>query len=110
MALHPFFAPALLLACRQDSFKKAVTSARSKAECISQTVGVQLGSAIQVKELSQDAGPVKEAADPELDPQLPPPSLHQKHINASWIFTSKVFVCFETHLMVFHRSSLSKQY
>ena len=99
--------------CRQDAFKKAVQSAKAKAECISQTVGVQLGSALQVRELAQEAGPtMKEAgAEGDIDPKSPPVSLHQRHLNASWTFSSKVYVCFETqpttHL---HTRSHSKQY
>lgn len=100
--------------CRQEAFKKAVTSAKAKAECISQTVGVQLGSAIQVKELAQDSGPtMKEAVskEAELDLQSPPVSLHQRQINASWTFSSRVFVCFETQPVHLHgMRSHSKQY
>ena len=40
--------------CRQEAFRRAVSNAKSKAQCISQTIGVQLGAALEVTELSQD--------------------------------------------------------
>ena len=44
----------LVFTCRQEAFRRAVTNAKSKAQCISQTIGVQLGAALELNELSQD--------------------------------------------------------
>lgn len=82
---------------RQEAFKRAVVSAKAKAECVSQTVGVQLCSAVQLKEISQDSSAVAPVVSTELsDSNQLSASLHQKHLGASLMFSSKVFVCFET--------------
>jgi len=83
---------------RQEAFKRAVISAKAKAECVTQTVGVQLGPALQVVELTQesaDAPTAKERTKLDTTDQSPA-SLHQKHLNASLAFTSRVYICFET--------------
>lgn len=91
--------------CRQEAFKRAVTSAKAKAECISQTVGVQLGPAIEVRELEQSSETPKQAAggiethhraSTLSAHNTHSTSLHHVHTNASIAFTSRVFVCFET--------------
>lgn len=75
---------------------KAVTSAKAKAECITQTVGVHLGPAIEVKEIQQDCvqgSPALVGMEFE-SPQSS--GLHLRHMNASMVFTSQVAICFET--------------
>lgn len=75
---------------RQEAFKRAVISAKAKAECISQTVGVQLGPAIQVTETDQDSSAQQGTGDGDVG------SMHQQHLVASLTFISRVFVCFDT--------------
>ena len=88
--------------CSQEAFKKAVLSAKAKAECISQTVEVQLGSAIQVREVPQDSSEklVPKQENPmggRLDLYSNRDSLYQRYTDAAETFISHVFVCFETH-------------
>lgn len=86
-----------LTLCRQEAFKRAVTSAKAKAECIVQTVGVQLGPAIEVKELQQDCveGSITEQVS-DLEGSVQSAGLHQRHVNSSLVFLSDVSICFET--------------
>ena len=85
---------------RQEAFKKAVGNAKAKAQCIAQTVGVQLASALEVTELSQDVirGSSFNAGMEvlESEPNRPcPESLHQRYENATLVYSSEVAVTFE---------------
>ena len=87
--------------CRQEAFKRAVANAKSKAQCISQSVGVQLGPAIEVTEISQDAilGPnsMTEMLEPDLSQnEFLPTSLYVKFGKETLIFKSQVSVVFES--------------
>lgn len=88
------------LLCRREAFKKAVGSAKAKAQCIAQTVGVQLGPALDVTEVSHDvlrvpdSGTAVEILDLEPNrPCLEP--LHQKYTSATLTYSSEVAVTFE---------------
>ena len=86
-----------LLEHRQEAFKRAVISAKAKAECITQTVGVQLGPAIEVKEIEQgciQGSPAPVGEQGVESPQTP--GLHRSHVNTCMVFTSQVVICFET--------------
>lgn len=74
-----------------------MTSAKAKAECIVQTVGVQLGPAIEVKELQQDClqGSMTEQVS-DLESPVQPAGLHLRNVNSSLVFISDVSICFET--------------
>lgn len=85
---------------RQEAFKKAVGNAKAKAQCIAQTVGVQLGSALEVTELSQDViqGSNSNAGMEvlESEPNRPcPESLHQRYGDATLVYSSEVAITFE---------------
>lgn len=85
--------------CRQESFRRAVLNAKAKAQCIAQTVGVQLGPATEVVELSQDR-----SEDTSLAPglhalqetALRTEGLHQRYAKETMTYTSDVSVVFET--------------
>ena len=85
--------------CRQEAFRIAVTNAKGKAQCIAQAVGVRLGAALEVDEISQDTvqgsetGTGMEALDSD-SAQL---SLHQKYTNATLNYISQVHITFEVH-------------
>lgn len=88
---------------RQEAFKRAVANAKSKAQCISQSVGVQLGPAIEVTEISQDVivGPnsMTEFLEPDLSPEKFIPStcsLYVKFDKETLFFKSQVSVVFES--------------
>lgn len=86
--------------CRQEAFKRAVSNAKSKAQCISQTIGVQLGAAVEVTEVSQE-----ETHHPtsrlglEVDPNVPREETSSRLLqllnNQELTYSSQVAVVFE---------------
>ena len=94
--------PCTLIDFRQEAFKKAVSNAKSKAQCITQTVGVQLGSAIEVTEDSQHTSQGSDSSTDmgELEPDLNKPvnhhtSLHQRYESSVLKYQSQVSTTFE---------------
>lgn len=90
----------LLCSCyRQEAFKRAVSNAKSKAQCISQTIGVQLGAALEVIEISQDEFHNHDSrSGTEVDPNTPrvsPSKLQQRLNSQDLTYTSQVSVIFE---------------
>lgn len=90
--------------CRQEAFKRAVSNAKSKAQCISQTIGVQLGAALEVLELSQDeihshsSRVVTGVEEGETEPNVPIPTREASSRilnNQKLTYTSQVSVVFE---------------
>ena len=89
--------------CRKEAFKQAVSSAKSKAQCISQTIGVQLGAALEVTEISQEEihNPFSRLGS-EVDPNVPQEvgassRLHQLLNTQELAYSSQVAVIFEAH-------------
>lgn len=89
------------LFCRQEVFKKAISNAKAKAESIAHTVGVQLGPALEVVELSENVQEEPQAQTwnhPQAERQSQPShfvSLHQRVINCTVTYTSRVSTIFE---------------
>ena len=86
--------------CRQDAFKRAVCNAKSKAQSISQTLGVQLGVALEVTEISQDElhNPTSRLLS-EVDSNVPKEGASSRLLrllnNEELTYTSRVAVIFE---------------
>jgi len=84
---------------RQESFEKAVTNARSKAQSVSKTVGVVLGPAVEVLELSQDAIQGLHSSSTDLNSsgnELLSNNPHVQLARETIVYRSQVSVVFET--------------
>lgn len=80
-----------------------MANAKGKAQSVAQTVGVQLGAATEVTELSHDAFPGSETGmelESAPDPNRPKfTSLHHRFSSATLEFRSQVSVTFEVQPM-----------
>ena len=105
--MHPcggLFITLLHSHCRQEAFKRAVSSAKSKAQSISQTIGVQLGAALEVTEISQDEihglpsgnGALEDDANVTRS-RDGSESIQEISDNQELTYTSRVSVIFEAH-------------
>ena len=88
----------LMSVYRQEAFKKAIMNARSKALCIAQTVGVLLGAAYDVTEVSQEVEEVwipNSCSDDPKTTDINKASLYHRVKAASLNYTSQVSITFE---------------
>ena len=91
---------------RQEAFRKGIANAKSKAQSIAQSVGVRLGPALEVTELSQDlpqrgvesgTGMESLESDPSKANLEPFATLHHRYNSVTLVYSSEVSVVFEAH-------------